>query len=333
MIDEKGSVSPGATGGARKSKNSQTLYHHQHHHHHQLHHQPRDRNPRLTTTTTNTTTITTTTTSTTTSTATSTSTLITSTPLPNDTISHRSRYSNQIQMKLNRASNNKLNKSKLSFKTKKHNKSKRSLFSSHCHLANSINSSTTTRSHDANNNNNYDYDYQCSIGRKKLPPNLISMYKPFSCTLSHQAEEMVGQSERQLQQQEAIDLSMHNTRSRLIGSETVASNKPLSMMLYKPISTDLLSCHSSTVNKYTTDASIYTTNNTLAITSTTTTTTPTPTTTTNVNILPQRYLNTSLSMKEIGLNLSSSINEKIQNYGGYIIYLNNFTSPVTLYNK
>ncbi|CAH8491484.1 unnamed protein product [Schistosoma turkestanicum] len=139
---ETGSVSPGATGGARKSKNSQTLYHHQ----------PRDRNPRLTTTTTTTTTITTTTTSTTTTTATSTSTHITSTSLPNDTTNHRSRYSNQIQMKLNRASNNKFNKSKLSFKTKKHNKSKRSLFSSHCHLVNSISRSTTTRSHDANNN-------------------------------------------------------------------------------------------------------------------------------------------------------------------------------------
>ncbi|CAH8491472.1 unnamed protein product [Schistosoma turkestanicum] len=138
------------------------------------------------------------------------------------------------------------------------------------------------------------------------------MHKPFSCTLSHQAEEMVGQFERQaqLQQQEAIDLSMHNTRSQLIRTETVALTKPLSMMMYKPVSIDLLSCYSSTVNKCTTDASIYTTNNTLAITSTTTTTTPT---TTNVNILPQRYLNTSLSMKEIGLNLTSSINEKIQN--------------------
>ncbi|CAH8506605.1 unnamed protein product [Schistosoma rodhaini] len=248
---ETGSVSPGATGGARKSRNNNQ----------NLHHQLCDQHLRRTTTTT-------------------------SMPLVNDSNNRRSRHSNQTHIKLNRSNSKQNNKSTILFK-KRMNKSKKGPFSTNFNSINYANQ-LSTRS------------YNYSTGRKKLQ-GLTSVDK----TLSHQFE-MNEQSERQ-QQQEAIDLSVHN-RSQFIKSET---NIP-SSITYEPITSHSISCNSSMfqmINKFTTDKTISTTNTVDTTTSTSTTM--------NVNINPQKYLkhlNTDLSLKEIGLNLSTSVNDRIRNY-------------------
>ncbi|CAH8512222.1 unnamed protein product [Schistosoma intercalatum] len=255
MSSLNGSVSPGATGGARKSRNNNQ--NHPHHHHHQS----RDQHLRHTINTT-------------------------STSLINDNNNRRSRHSNQTHIKLNRSNSKQNNKSTILFK-KRMNKSKKGLFSTNFNSIHYVNQ-LSTRS------------YNYSTGRKKLQ-GLTSMNK----TLSHQFE-MSGQLERQ-QQQEAIDLSMHN-RSQCIQSETTTP----SSITYEPITSHSISCNSSMfhmINKLTTDKTISTTN--------TTDTTISTNTITNVNINPQEYLkhlNTDLSLKEIGLDLSTSVNDRIPNY-------------------
>ncbi|VDO67356.1 unnamed protein product [Schistosoma curassoni] len=177
MSSLNGSVSPGATGGARKSRNNNQ--NHPPHHHHQS----RDQHLRHTTTTT-------------------------STSLINDSNNRRSRHSNQTHIKLNRSNSKQNNKSAILFK-KRMNKSKKGLFSTNFNSIHYVNQ-LSTRS------------YNYSTGRKKLQ-GLTSINK----TLSHRFE-MSGQLERQ-QQQEAIDLSMHNRWLRDI-SLTCNNHPPQDMV-------------------------------------------------------------------------------------------------------